>query len=355
VDIKDYILIGGGLLITAVIAHGFWIAWCARRKDLRIDIKPDLIPDDVDDMERLRGELPNGGARLVEQPLSDPTQTKLALDPSQIEPLAETADDGYATEPGPTRATRSVTGGATLRIDPILTGATSTPPPAVDNPARGNRTRTSTAAAGRETAHTTPKARRRTARAKVAEVVLPGEQPVAAETSVAADTAKRPRRYANRRMAERAPEKTEGTAAPVEELIVMNVLAAPGEPYTGDALFTVLHDKRLKFGEMNIFHRVEPLTKAVHYSVANVVEPGTFDMAEMEALRSPGLCLFMQLPGPDNPATVFEDMLSVAREVKTQLGGELKDEQRNVMTPQTVEHYRQRIMDFSRRRMSKRA
>ena len=106
---------------------------------------------------------------------------------------------------------------------------------------------------------------------------------------------------------------------------------------------------------MNIFHRVEPLTKAVHYSVANVVEPGTFDMAEMESLRSPGLCLFMQLPGADNPGTVFEDMLSVAREVQTELGGELKDEQRNFMTPQTVEHYRQRIVDFSRRRMSKRA
>ncbi len=36
-------------------------------------------------------------------------------------------------------------------------------------------------------------------------------------------------------------------------------------------------------------------------------------------------------------------------------GGELKDEQRSVMTGQTVEHYRQRISDFCRRRMSKRA
>ncbi|MFB3106573.1 MAG: cell division protein ZipA, partial [Pseudomonadales bacterium] len=128
-----------------------------------------------------------------------------------------------------------------------------------------------------------------------------------------------------------------------------------GRLYTGDELFTVLKSKGLKFGEMNIFHRVEPLTKAVHYSVANLVEPGTFDMAEMESLRSPGLCLFMQLPGPDQPAQMFENMLGVAREVTTHLGGELKDEQHNVMTPQTVEHYRQRIVDFSRRRMSKRA
>ena len=41
--------------------------------------------------------------------------------------------------------------------------------------------------------------------------------------------------------------------------------------------------------------------------------------------------------------------------MKKALGGEVKDEHRNIMTPQTVEHYRQRILDFSRRRMSKRA
>ena len=64
-DIKDFILIGGGLLIAAVVAHGFWIAWRDRRQDLRIDIKPDLIPDDIDEMDRLRGELPNGGGRVV--------------------------------------------------------------------------------------------------------------------------------------------------------------------------------------------------------------------------------------------------------------------------------------------------
>ena len=66
VDIKDFILIGGGLLIAAVVAHGFWIAWRERRQDLRIDIKPDLIPEEVDEIARLRGELPNGGGRVSE-------------------------------------------------------------------------------------------------------------------------------------------------------------------------------------------------------------------------------------------------------------------------------------------------
>ena len=48
-------------------------------------------------------------------------------------------------------------------------------------------------------------------------------------------------------------------------------------------------------------------------------------------------------------------MLKVARDLALRLGGELKDEQRSVMTGQTVEHYRQRIAEFCRRRMSMRA
>ena len=135
----------------------------------------------------------------------------------------------------------------------------------------------------------------------------------------------------------------------------MNVLAQRGEEFAGDEVFSVLRGKGLKFGDMNIFHRVDPLTRRVNYSVANVVEPGTFDMADMETFRTPGLCFFLHLPGPENPAQVFEDLVTVVRDVATELGAEIKDEQRSFMTPQTIEHYRQRIADFSRRRMSKRA
>jgi cell division protein ZipA len=47
-------------------------------------------------------------------------------------------------------------------------------------------------------------------------------------------------------------------------------------------------------------------------------------------------------------------MLAVARDVAAALSAELKDEQHSVLTNQTIEHYRQRIADFSRKRMSQR-
>ena len=37
------------------------------------------------------------------------------------------------------------------------------------------------------------------------------------------------------------------------------------------------------------------------------------------------------------------------------LGGELRDENMSVLSGQTVEHMRQRISDYSRRRLSRRA
>ncbi len=63
----------------------------------------------------------------------------------------------------------------------------------------------------------------------------------------------------------------------------------------------------------------------------------------------------MRLPGPDNAIDAFEDMVTTARHVAYDLGGELKDERLSDMTHQTVEHCRQRVRDFARRQMSRRA
>jgi cell division protein ZipA len=337
-DIKDFILIGGGLLIAAVVAHGFWIAWRDRRQDLRIDIKPDLIPDDMDEMDRLRGELPNGGGRVVKPARSQPRQDQLDL--AEPPPLLLEPTEG----PIPRR-----------RIEPDIREPVALPPTVSEVPER--------VAAEADPLESEPIVEQ-IDDSDYAQPSQPDEEPdrpAVAEVEmppplVAEEPTRRPRRLVQRRAEAKKPERApEPAAVPVEELVVMNVLADVARPYTGDELFTALRGCGLKFGDMNIFHRVEPLTKAVQYSVASAIEPGTFDMADMESIRCPGLCLFMQLPGPEEPTAAFEDMLSVARSITKSLGGEVKDEHRNVMTPQTVEHYRQRILDFSRRRMSKRA
>ncbi len=137
------------------------------------------------------------------------------------------------------------------------------------------------------------------------------------------------------------------------EVLVCNVMAREGSELHGDNLLEALITSGLKFGEMNIFHkRFRGTTNGpVIFSVANILNPGTFDLNAMAEFRTIGVSLFLALPSPINNLEAFEQMLDVAIHLKESLDGELKDDHRNVMTAQTIEHYRQRIRDFELRQL----
>ena len=63
----------------------------------------------------------------------------------------------------------------------------------------------------------------------------------------------------------------------------------------------------------------------------------------------------MQLPCSGQATKVFTDMLTVADKLARQLDAEVCDEQFNRLTRQSTEHYRQRVAEFTRRNMSRRA
>ncbi|MGB1747825.1 MAG: cell division protein ZipA, partial [Pseudohongiellaceae bacterium] len=137
------------------------------------------------------------------------------------------------------------------------------------------------------------------------------------------------------------------------EVLVCNVMAREGSELHGDDLLEALITSGLKFGEMNIFHkRFRGTTNGpVIFSVANILNPGTFDLNAMAEFRTIGVSLFLALPSPINNLEAFEQMLDVAIHLKESFDGELKDDHRNVMTAQTIEHYRQRIRDFELRQL----
>ena len=137
------------------------------------------------------------------------------------------------------------------------------------------------------------------------------------------------------------------------EVLVLNVTAKDGRVFSGDDLLEILIASGLKFGDMNIFHK--RLSKerqvSVIFSVANMVNPGTFDLNNMGEFTTLGISFFLALPTPINNSDAFEQMLEVAQEIRATLGGDLKDDHRNGMTGQTIEHYRQRIREFELRRL----
>ena len=238
-DIKDFILIGGGLLIALVIAHGCWIAYRAKREPYRLDIVPDLVGDDVDDFARLRGELPNGGARVVgggtqsTAQSADERQTSLDWDAPTAGELKEPSITAPSVEPSRTipqphqaPARMSAQGPSIMRVAEV---DLATPAKTKERQAE-----TSTRTAANE-----PQLRTNTG----------GENPPLEQDAAGSAT-----------------QQGEPALAPdVEELIIVNVVAPRGQPFTGEPLVTALRRQGLRYGEMNIFHRIDTLTKIKNF------------------------------------------------------------------------------------------
>ena len=150
------------------------------------------------------------------------------------------------------------------------------------------------------------------------------------------------------------PAKAEQDLPPVEEVLVINVVSRDEQGFVGSALHQSILESGLRFGDMNIFHRHESMSGNgdVLFSMANALKPGVFDLHEMDQGHVRAVSFFMGLPGPRHPKQALDLMIAAARKLSHELGGDLKDEQRSVLTAQTIEHYRQRIAEFERRHYS---
>ena len=142
-------------------------------------------------------------------------------------------------------------------------------------------------------------------------------------------------------------------SAPVEEFIAIWVVADEGQRFGGESLISAFSENSLEYGDRNVFHRRSG--GSTRFMVVNGVEPGTFDLSDAGELSTPAIVLLLPLPGAPDPPAAFQEMLDTARALERALGGSLKDENRNAMSLQTIEHSRNRVNEFSRKQMSVRS
>jgi cell division protein ZipA len=309
-------------LLAAVIGHGFWLAWRARRDPLKLDIDPNIPKDDVDPFQLLRGELPNGGARVIPAVASGaPPAEQRTLD------LGASEQAKHRTAPTLVTEDRAAPRRETVHQEPPRRAE---PPIRTEPPIRAE-------GAARPTVAQPGNGPRKS--------ILDRPKPKLAPRNKEAATPK---------PVEREKPASTMASAVQDEIIVVHVLARGAARFPGTELMNAFLRNTLKFGDMNIFHRIDPISKQARFSVASAVEPGTFDLAKMDTYSTAGVTFFLRLPGPPDPMATFDDMLGVARDVATSMAGDLKDDQRSVLTAQTIEHCRQRISEFSRKRMSQR-
>ena len=145
-----------------------------------------------------------------------------------------------------------------------------------------------------------------------------------------------------------SPEPAPQPPSPEERIEVLYVVAPKGEQLVGSRLSELFDRHGLTHGEFGIFHAGDAEGRTV-FSVANLVEPGTFDPATMDTLSTPGLALFARLPGPQSAETAFDRMLTMARTLAGELDAHVLDRDHSTLTRQTEQHLRDQLREFDHR------
>ena len=143
-------------------------------------------------------------------------------------------------------------------------------------------------------------------------------------------------------------------ARPVDDfdkVVSLFLAARAGQSFHGPDLVVAAEKAGLVFGHMNIFHRLvdnHPEQGPI-FSVANLVKPGSFDLANIQDLRTPGISFFMALPGPLPALDAWDAMLPAAQRLAELLDGVLLDEERNALGRQRIAHIREDLRGYDRK------
>ncbi|OBT08622.1 cell division protein ZipA [Vibrio sp. UCD-FRSSP16_10] len=154
------------------------------------------------------------------------------------------------------------------------------------------------------------------------------------------------------------PKKVEAQPAePEMEVLVLHVQAPPKQVYVGTELFDSMQQNGLHFGPMDIYHRYADLsgTGKVLFSVANMLKPGTLSHDDPETFTTEGISFFMTLPSYGDPEQNFKIMLTTAQMIADDLGGNVLDDKRALMTPGRISAFKRQIQDFVHRQKAREA
>lgn len=336
-------VIVGALLILAVLLDAWRRVYQDRRQAVRMKLADtgkgeEARQDREVDITWLR-ELPNGGARVVDRDDSeydDSEQRTGDFDGSDSDTDADTA----GTRDAATTARKASTPAAwEVSRQPRQPAAPKEPPP---RPAPE------------------PAARKPEPESKP-EPPAPVEDEVELVTGMRGTDEPENLDWLDALEAEQKRAKT-APAAKVQlprdvepEVFMLNVVARSGAGFRGEDILHILLACDLRFGDMDFFHRHEQEAGRgpIQFSVANMMQPGVFDIDNMSEFTTPGLVFFLTLPGPEDMMKAFEYMLETAQVVARNLEGDVLDETRSVLTRQTLEHSRQQIRDLERRLLAK--
>ena len=132
-----------------------------------------------------------------------------------------------------------------------------------------------------------------------------------------------------------------------QKIVTLRIVGRNKKPFQGDELILSMRGIGLRHGKFGIFHRYDGNDEdRTIFSAASLVEPGSFDLANIKEQQIPGISLFLILPGPIDGVEAFDLMMAAARALAQTLDGELLDESGSTLSIQRERYLREEIIQF---------
>lgn len=131
---------------------------------------------------------------------------------------------------------------------------------------------------------------------------------------------------------------------PESLLIILYIMSPKGHVFTGEGIHAVMTSAGLTHGEHQIYHYLQ--NNIAVFSIANAIEPGFFDLTKLKDVTTPGLAVFLELPGPVECRKALDNLLGISKRLAEALSGELCDENRSVLTQQTIAHLKDKVETY---------
>jgi cell division protein ZipA len=136
-------------------------------------------------------------------------------------------------------------------------------------------------------------------------------------------------------------------AAVPQKIVTLRVVAKNKGAFKGDELILSLRGIGMRSGKFGIYHRYDGNDESkTIFSAASLVEPGSFDLANIKEQEIPGISIFMIIPGPIDGAKAFDLMMHAARALTQTVDAELLDESGSTLSIQRERYMREEIIQF---------
>jgi cell division protein ZipA len=132
-----------------------------------------------------------------------------------------------------------------------------------------------------------------------------------------------------------------------DDIIALCLVPVSNRDFAGEELLEVLEYENYFYGKMHLFHCHEnnDPKRAVLYSIASLVQPGTFDYNQMSHENYRGIIIWMTLD-EHTDIELFEKMLKDAKHLAYVLDATLCDDRCRQLTLQSISKIRLRIKDL---------